>query len=413
MENNTITNMECDNIPPTQPPVETGNKDDTSPEQYYFNSWDELETDNNILRGIYAYGFENPSEIQKKAIKAICSGKDVVAQAQSGTGKTAAFSIGVLNKLDVSKNKTQAIIISPTKELTNQTAKVIRSLGSMVEGLRIQELFGKCDIDEGNSFNRVVPHVICGCPGKIFDMMYRNKISISHIGIVVLDEADELLSRGFIDQIFSIFQRFPNNIQVVLSSATFPTENSDIVSRLTHNPIRVEVAAEQLTLKGITQYYVKVDDDLEKYATLKDIYGFISLSQCIIYCNSISRVNELHEMMTLDSFPVCCIHGGMDKQERNASFNEFKSGEKRVLISSNVTARGIDIQQVSTVINFDVPKSPHTYLHRIGRSGRWGRKGVGINFVSREDVSAMKHIENHYQTEINELPSNLDNLNVC
>jgi translation initiation factor 4A len=387
--------------------------DDTSPEQYYIENWDELEMDSNILRGIYAYGFETPSSIQKKAIKAICSGKDVIAQAQSGTGKTAAFSIGVLNAIDITQNKTQAVIISPTKELTTQTANVIRSIGSMMDGLRVQEMFGKCIIDEGNSFNRINPHVICGCPGKIYDMMLRNKISTSHLKIVVLDEADELLSSGFIDQIFSIFHRFHNNIQVVLVSATFPTEIYDITSRLTQSPIRVEVSADQLTLKGITQYYASVEDDTDKYEMLKHIFGFISLSQCIIYCNSITRVRDLYEMMQADSFPVCCIHSGLDKQERSDAFSEFKSGAKRVLISSNVMARGIDIQQVSTVINFDVPRDAHTYLHRIGRSGRWGRKGVGINFIAREDVPAVKYIENHYQMQLIELPSNMENITSC
>jgi superfamily II DNA/RNA helicase len=163
-----------------------------------------------------------------------------------------------------------------------------------------------------------------------------------------------------------------------------------------------------LTLEGISQHYVAVDDDRQKYATLKDLYGFISMSQSIIYCNSVKRVQDLYEAMKDDDFSVCRIHSNMEKNERAESFNDFKSGVSRVLISSNVTARGIDIQQVSIVVNFDLPKCVNTYLHRIGRSGRWGRKGVGINLITRRDVMKLKEIEQHYSTQITEMPGNLD-----
>jgi superfamily II DNA/RNA helicase len=172
------------------------------------------------------------------------------------------------------------------------------------------------------------------------------------------------------------------------------------------DPVKILVKAEQLTLEGISQFYVAMENDEQKYETLKDIYGMISMSQCIIYCNSVKRVNDLYEAMQTDNFPVCQIHSSMDKDERNKSYQEFKSGKQRVLISSNVTARGIDVQQVSTVINFDVPSCVHTYLHRIGRSGRWGRKGVGINFMTQRDTRKVKEIEEYYHTKINELTEN-------
>jgi superfamily II DNA/RNA helicase len=173
------------------------------------------------------------------------------------------------------------------------------------------------------------------------------------------------------------------------------------------NPVKISVKTEMLTLEGISQYYVALEDDRQKYATLKDLFSFLSVSQCIIYCNSIKRVSDLYEAMKDDGFPVCCIHSNMDKSARDSAFTDFKNGKSRVLISSNVTARGIDIQQVSIVINFDLPKCVHTYLHRIGRSGRWGRKGVGINFITRRDVGKMKEIEGHYASQINELPAEL------
>jgi len=163
-------------------------------------------------------------------------------------------------------------------------------------------------------------------------------------------------------------------------------------------------------LEGISQYYIAIENDQQKYATLKDLYSLISVSQCIIYANSLQRVSDLYDAMSTDGFPVCCIHSNMEKEERDQAFTDFKVGKYRVMISSNVTARGIDIQQVSIVINFDLPKCTHTYLHRIGRSGRWGRKGVGINFITRRDVAKIREIEAHYATQINELPGNLDKL---
>jgi len=173
------------------------------------------------------------------------------------------------------------------------------------------------------------------------------------------------------------------------------------------NPVKIMVKREMLTLEGIKQYYVAVEDDREKYMALKNIFSHLSVSQCIIYCNSIKRVQDLYEAMNDDEFPVCRIHSNMDKLEREKSFNDFRWGKSRVLISSNVTARGIDIQQVSIVINFDLPKDVNTYLHRIGRSGRWGRKGVGINFITRRDLNKMKEIEEHYCTQISVMPNDI------
>ena len=376
---------------------------------FKIKSWDELEINSKLLRGIYAYGFENPSPIQQQAIKPLIMGRDIVIQAQSGTGKTATFAVGALANLDTTDNSTQVLVLSPTKELTIQTAKVFESLGSMMEELRVQTLYGGSIVVEGNNFsNKKIPHVICGCPGKVFDMMRRNKISCSKIKLVILDEADEMLSSGFKEQVYNIFQYFNNNIQVALVSATLPESINTIIDKIMRNPIRVSVKREMLTLEGISQHYVAVDDDRQKYATLKDLYGFISMSQSIIYCNSVKRVQDLYEAMKDDDFSVCRIHSNMEKNERAESFNDFKSGVSRVLISSNVTARGIDIQQVSIVVNFDLPKCVNTYLHRIGRSGRWGRKGVGINLITRRDVMKLKEIEQHYSTQITEMPGNLD-----
>lgn len=375
---------------------------------YEINNWDELEIDTNLLRGIYAYGFEKPSPIQKKAIKPIICGKDIIAQAQSGTGKTATFTIGALSHVKTDSDTTQILCLSPTRELSIQTANVMKGLGSMMKNLRVQVLVGGSSIDEDiGNLKGNVPHVIAGCPGRVYDMIRRNHILSKNIKLVILDEADEMLSSGFKEQVYNIFQNFKSDIQVALFSATLPDHINGITSKFMRNPVRIQVKAEQLTLEGISQYFIAVEDDRQKYLTLKDLYSYMSVSQTIIYANSIKRVAALYDAMTEDGFPVCRIHSGMDKAERDKAFADFRTGGYRVLISSNVTSRGIDIQQVSLVINFDIPKCVHNYLHRIGRSGRWGRKGVGINLVTRRDISKMKEIEAHYSTQINEMPANI------
>jgi translation initiation factor 4A len=371
-------------------------------------SWDELNLDANLLRGIFAYGFEKPSPIQSKAISPVIEGKDVIAQAQSGTGKTATFTIGALQRVNISEHSTQVLILSPTRELSSQTSKVVTDISSFMSGLKIKTAFGGSSLEEGSSFSsKNVPHIICGCPGRVYDMMRRDKISCKSIKLIILDEADEMLSAGFKEQVYNIFQYLNNDVQVCLFSATLPESINVIIEKIMRNPVRISVKREQLTLEGIKQFYVAVDDDRQKYNTLKHLYSFINMSQTIIYCNSIKRVQDLYEAMCEDSFPVCRIHSNMDKVERDKAFNDFRSGSSRVLISSNVTARGIDIQQVSVVINFDLPKCVHTYLHRIGRSGRWGRKGVGINFITRRDIQQMRRIEDHYLTQIQELPADV------
>ena len=371
------------------------------------SSWEDLDAKIPLLRGIYAYGFETPSPIQKKAILPIFNKKDIIAQAQSGTGKTACFTIGALQLIDLTKRATQAILLAPTRELAIQTKIVVEKIGSMFPDLRVQLLVGGTSVDEDiHHLHSKPPHIVVGCPGRIHDMLNRRKLASRDLRLFVLDEADEMLSAGFKDQIYNIFQFMPNNIQVALFSATLPTELHQLTNKFMRDPVEILVKAEQLTLEGIKQYYVALENDDQKYDTLKDIYGSLAISQSIIYCNSNKRVNDLFQAMQIDNFPACQIHSAMDKVERNKSYEDFKSGKCRVLISSNVTARGIDIQQVSTVINFDLPNCVHTYLHRIGRSGRWGRKGVGINFVTPRDTGILKEIETHYATKINELSEN-------
>lgn len=395
----------------TLPNNESNNESNN--ENYNISSWEDLDIDPLILRGIYSYGFEKPSPIQERAIKPIICGRDIIAQAQSGTGKTATFSIGALSKINVESLTTQVLILSPTKELSIQTENVIKSIGSMMKGLKVESVFGGVGgfLQSGKNPFKVKSqpqsHIICACPGKLLNMLDKRIINLNNLKLVILDEADEMLSTGFKEQVYDIFQFFSEDIQVALFSATLPNSVFPIIDKIMRNPVNVLVKSEMLTLEGIQQFYVCTDDDSQKFDTLKHIFTYLSVSQSIIYCNSVKRVIDLYEAMKDEEFPVCCIHGQMDKEERLDVFNAFKNGKYRVLISTNLTSRGIDIQQISVVINFDMAHCIDNYLHRIGRSGRWGRKGFGINFVTRRDISQLKQIESHYDCEIKEMPSDL------
>lgn len=374
------------------------------------SSWDDLNCDMNLLRGIYSYGFEEPSTIQKKTILPILKKRDIIAQAQSGTGKTGAFTIGTLGQIDLQLNKTQGIILAPTRELSKQIHHVLSNLGKMMDKLKIQLLVGGTSIENDVQELKTIPHIIVGCPGRINDMIRRKKIFISDVKIIVLDEADEMLSKGFKDQIYNIFHQLDeDNVQIALFSATMSQELIEMSKKLLRNPEKILVKSEALTLEGIMQAYVLLENEQQKYGTLKDIYTIINVSQCIIYCNSLKRVIDLYNNMNNEGFPVCCLHSDQTREERETAYQEFKDGKYRVLVSTNITARGIDIQQVSTVINYDIPKDAHTYLHRIGRSGRWGRKGYGINFITQKDIKKLREIESYYKTSIVELQDNFFN----
>ena len=367
--------------------------------------WDDMELKQDILRGIYAYGYEDPSPIQKKAILPMISGRDLIAQAQSGTGKTATFSIGALSRIDISAKTTQVICLAPTRELATQITSVFNGLSQFVEKVSISTLVGGVSVEQHTrELRSCPPHIVVGTTGRVFDMIRRRNLRTNNVKMLILDEADEMLSSGFKEQVRSIFEYLPESIQTCIFSATLPRYIFDVTDAFMNDPIKIIVKAELLTLEGISQYYIPVTDDVQKYETLVDLYNRFSVSHCIIYTNSVRRVEDLHQAMTSDGYPVCCIHSNMSKNDRETALSAFRTGTYRVLISSNITARGIDIQQVSCVINFDIPRDVSTYLHRIGRSGRWGRKGAGINFITERDVPKMREIETFYNTQINEMP---------
>ena len=389
--------------------TETTNKDFRKE----ISEWDDPDLDlrPNILRGIFAYGFEKPSPIQKKGLIPLvqpgCKGKrrDILAQAQSGTGKTACFGVGSLQIIDSTKDETQVLILAPTHELASQIKSVIADIGRF-EKVKVQLLVGGTSVDNDRSkLDNETPQIVVGTPGRVHDMIRRKYLKTDKMELIVIDEADEMLSQGFKEQIYKIFQYMNNNIQIGLFSATVPESLEELSGKFMRNPIKILVKAEQLTLQGIAQYYIQLDNDEQKYSCIKDLFEGLTISQAIIYCNSTRRVDDLEEAMVQDDFPVNKIHGKMEEAERKEVHADFKAGGCRVLVTSDLFARGIDIQQVSVVINFDVPKSEHTYLHRIGRSGRWGRKGIAINFVTRHDGGRLKQFEEYYSTEIKEMPA--------
>ena len=376
-------------------------------------SWDDekLNLKDKLLRGVFSYGFENPSSIQKQAIYPLIYGRngverDIIAQAQSGTGKTGTFVIGSLQLLDETLVKPQVLILAPTHELAKQIKNVVDSLGYYLK-INSMLLVGGTSVDnDRKTLNEVSPQVIVGTPGRVQDMIRRKALKTSTLKLLILDEADEMLSSGFKDQIAKIFKKLPEDVKIGLFSATMNDELIEITKLFMRDPIKILVKNEELTLQGIKQYYVQLNTDSDKYETLKDIFSTLTISQSIIYCNSVKRVDDLEEAMIEDNYPVKKIHGKMTEEERNATYEQFKTGGCRVLITSNLFARGIDVQQVSIVINFDIPKNEATYLHRIGRSGRWGRKGIAINFLTKYDVGKLKKIQEFFNTHIEEMPIN-------
>ncbi len=375
-------------------------------------SFDSLNLKDNLLRGIYSYGFEHPSKIQNKAIPILVSGKDIIAQAQSGTGKTGAFLIGALQKLDVTKKETQMLVLAPTHELVHQIYEVAKELSKFLD-ISIMEVVGGTNVSECQKELDKIPQIIIGTPGRVLDMIQKKYLFTNNINTLIFDEADETLSYGFKFTIYNIVKTIPQTAQICLFSATIPPEIIELSDSFMTNPESILVKKEALTLEGITQFYINIKINDWKYDVLKDLYDTINISQCIIYINSKSKLMSIYDNLIEDNFPVAYIHGELTSQDRKKVMEDFRSGHSRILLSTDLLSRGIDVQQLSLVINFDLPKSKETYIHRIGRSGRYGRKGVAINLVTDRDIGHMKDIETFYETKIVEMPQNLeDYLNV-
>jgi len=379
--------------------------------------FEDLKLSEPLLKGIYAYGWDKPSVIQSKAILPILQGNDMIAQAQSGTGKTGTFSISSLHVCNEKLNAPQVMILSPVKDLSIQTWKIIRMLGQYT-GVKTTLLIGKgFEKGSGESDSRFMERddipepdyksqIVVGTTGRVWDSLRRKKLDLSHLKLIILDEADEMLSKGFKEQVQHIFSYLPDTTQIALFSATMPQEILDLTQEFMKNPVRILVKSENLTLEGISQFYVSVSNEEQKFDVLTDIYDTISVSQGIIFVNSKQKAIYLKELLEKKNFMIGIIHGGYNQYERNDILMNFKSGKTRILITTDILSRGIDIQQISLVINYDIPFKVEPYLHRIGRSGRFGRKGCAINLVTYDDASNLKKIERYYETLIEPLPMN-------
>jgi len=379
---------------------------DTAPAE----TFDALGLKPSLLRGIYAYGFERPSAIQQRAIRPILRGRDVIAQSQSGTGKTAVFAIASLQILDEKMQEPQVVILSPTRELAEQTQRVVKSLGDYMNVNCHASIGGKNLGLDLKAFEHNKVQIVSGTPGRIFDLIQRRALSTRSLKSLIIDEADEMLNRGFKEQIYDIYRYLPPQTQVVLISATLPVEVLDMTEKFMNDPIRILVKRDELTLEGIKQFFVNVEEEEWKFDTLSDLYDTLTISQAVIFCNTKAKVDWLAKRMKENHFTVCSMHGGMDQTERDRVMEQFRSGNSRVLIATDLWGRGIDVQQVSLVICYDLPTNRELYIHRIGRSGRFGRKGMAINFVKKDDVQTLRDIEQYYSTQIDEMPSNISEM---
>jgi translation initiation factor 4A len=382
-----------------------------------YEGFDDMGLPENLLRGIYSYGFERPSPIQKKGIKPIATGKDILGQAQSGTGKTATFCIGSMTRVDPTLKAPQVLVLTPTRELAQQIEQVAKGLSSNL-GLSVYCAVGGTELhhdlralDKGAQF-------IIGTPGRVYDLMTRKSLSgngqalnRANIRVLILDEADQMLEDKFHEQVMCILDLgFPASTQVALFSATMPPEVIEVANRMLRDPVKILIPPEQVTLDGIKQFSVELQKEEWKIEALIDIYSQLNINQAMIYCNKRQRVEWLSEKLQAQGFPVGYIHGEMEVGERKRRMNDFRSGSMRVLISTDLLARGIDVQQVSLVINYELPTNQENYIHRIGRSGRFGRKGVAINMIGPEEVEMKSQIEKYYSTKITALPDDLSKI---
>lgn len=369
------------------------------------NDFEDFYLKRELLMGIFEKGFEKPSPIQEETIPIALAGRDILARAKNGTGKTAAFVIPCLERCDPSKTQLQVLILVPTRELALQTSQVTKELGKHLE-VEVMVTTGGTSLKEDimRLYNRV--HILVATPGRVLDLANKGVADLSHCGLIVMDEADKLLSPEFQPLIEQIINFLPAERQILLFSATFPITVKDFRDRFLNRPYEINLM-EQLTLKGVSQYYAFVEER-QKIHCLNTLFTKLQINQSIIFCNSVNRVELLAKKITELGYSCFYIHAKMLQSHRNRVFHDFRNGACRNLVCSDLFTRGIDIQAVNVVINFDFPKNSETYLHRIGRSGRYGHLGIAINFVTYDDRFNLYKIEQELGTEIKPIPPEID-----
>jgi ATP-dependent RNA helicase DDX6/DHH1 len=359
-----------------------------------------------LLMGIFEKGFEKPSPIQEEAIPVALTGKDILARAKNGTGKTASFVIPVLEKVRADIGAIQALLLVPTRELALQTAQVTKELGKHIAGLEVMVTTGGTTLRDDIMRLMNPVHVLVATPGRVVDLASKGAAKLDRCNIVVLDEADKLLSPEFAILMEDTYKFLPAGRQSLLFSATFPVTVKDFSDRFMRSAFEINLM-DELTLKGVTQYYAFVEER-QKIHCLNTLFNKLQINQSIIFCNSVNRVELLAKKITQLGYSCYYIHARMQQPHRNRVFHDFRQGNCRNLVCSDLITRGIDIQAVNVVFNFDFPKNSETYLHRIGRSGRFGHLGLAINFVTYEDRYNVYKIEQELDTEIKAIPAEFD-----
>ncbi|XEU97573.1 hypothetical protein FSHL1_002859 [Fusarium sambucinum] len=367
-------------------------------------SFDAMALESNLLRGVYAYGFENPSAIQRRAMMNMIEGHDVIAQAQSKTGKTAAFCISILQRIDPSLKACQALVLAPSRELAQEIHNVISAIGDFMN-ISSYAWKGPANSKEDIEVLKEGPQVVIGTPGRIQNMIQRGVLRINDTKMFVLDDADEIMSRGFDEQVEDIFSLLPQSTQVILVSATMPEDVFTITTKFMRNFVRIIVKARPI-LEGIKHFYIAAESDESKLDFLSQISETMESFQTIIFCSTRKKLEWLTDKLTDRDLTVSSMHGDMDACQRCEIMEKFRSGSSRILMATDLLARGIDKQQVSLVLNFDLPKQPDKYMHRVGWGGRSGRKGVTINLVTADEMSMMREIEHFYITSIEVMSEN-------
>lgn len=372
-------------------------------------TFEEMGLKDELLRGMFAYGFHKPSAIQQRLIAPTTAGRDVIAQASAGTGKTSAICVALLQRVQPALRETQVLVLSPTRELAVQTQQLCLMLGNQMGIAAHACVGGKSMADDTSKLDSGV-QIVSGTPGRVFDMIRRRHLRTPRIGTLVLDEADEMLSKGFKDQIHDIYRYLPESLQVVLVSVTIPADILELSEKFMTDPVRILVRRDELTVDDVRQFFVAVDKEEWKYDTLCDLYEMMTIAHAVIFCNTRKKVEWLAKKLQQANFSVSSMHGDMPQAERDEIMRGFREGKSRVLISTDLWARGIDVEQVSLVVNYDVPLSREQYVHRIGRCGRFGRKGLAISLAKKEELKLLKDIEQFYSTQILEMPMNIQEL---
>ena len=361
-----------------------------------------------ILKGVYSYGFVDPSTIQSKGIGVIASKKDCILQSQSGTGKTATYLLGTLQNIDESKSHIQTVIITPTRELAEQVYEVGNNLAKYTN-IKISLCVGGTNI---SVFKKKAKksHLIIGTIGRIYHMMEENVFNLKELSQLTLDEADNLLAKNYSNKVLDMIKQTESTCQKCFISATVNKNLREIAKKLLNEPDMVLLKKEEVQVKAIKNFYLDTEEEEYKFDTLIDLYQIISTSHTMIFCNSINKIEFLKNKLEEEGFPTTTIHGGLEQNERSKIVNEFRDGKTRILLTTDLLARGIDIPEVKLVINYDLPKNHETFIHRIGRSGRFGKKGVSISFVKMEDFKDKKNFESlisHYDLQMEEVPENI------